>query len=125
MVFAFKGRFLQSRVHRALRCFLGPLPGRLLQINSGKVYAVFTVKEGIDHLNDSYWTLRAEPVPEPEVAIMCADNLPPEGLSEAPEALGMNVSASQRLLQVRGEKSGARWEGMAGGAGFAFTCTSA
>ncbi|KAL6997869.1 CSN-associated deubiquitinating enzyme Ubp12 [Sarracenia purpurea var. burkii] len=48
---------------------------RLLEIFYHKVYKIFSLSESIESINDQYWTLRAEEVPEEEKDISPFDRL--------------------------------------------------
>ncbi|KAE9619222.1 putative ubiquitinyl hydrolase 1 [Lupinus albus] len=48
---------------------------RLLEVLYHKIYKVFSLNDMIDNINDQYWTLRAEEVPEDEINLGPRDRL--------------------------------------------------
>ncbi|KAG9144484.1 hypothetical protein Leryth_014518 [Lithospermum erythrorhizon] len=48
---------------------------RLLEVFYNKIYKIFPVSEKIDNINDQYWTLRAEEIPEEEKNLGSSDRL--------------------------------------------------
>ncbi|MEW5319855.1 MAG: hypothetical protein WDW38_010976 [Sanguina aurantia] len=44
-------------------------PLRLLETLGGKIYKVLTEDEAVDNVNDNYWTLRIEPIPEDQLEL--------------------------------------------------------
>ncbi|XP_028805138.1 ubiquitin carboxyl-terminal hydrolase 12 isoform X2 [Neltuma alba] len=48
---------------------------RLLEVFSHKIYKVFLLNEKIENINDQYWTLRAEEIPEEEKKLGLHDRL--------------------------------------------------
>ncbi|KAK9823704.1 hypothetical protein WJX72_004794 [[Myrmecia] bisecta] len=63
----------------ALALQLGPAvaarPLRLLEVFYCKIYKVFDPKEKIDTINDQYWTVRAEVVPEDELQLKVTERM--------------------------------------------------
>jgi len=82
-------------------------PLRLLEIFYARIYKVFAPADRVDAINDSYWTLRAEPVPEGDAEPLAENERYLHVCHCAPDAGGgaPTTHGDPFMLRVRDEET--------------------